>query len=249
MMKQAFPRGRESECCSKERVADTLDLGRGLVFRRVALVFHALLFLSFAGCLRIEGTIFPHGGADLGLDYQLRHGTLETERLKFVSPNIEIVAAEVRPRPGPERGRLGGRGRSAYFHLRAHDLGALSDAYMFRFVTVTKLQKPRGNVSGLMIKIRNDKDPRRDLKGLRFFLSLVPHQEPVVIRLTFPGRVISSDADSIDRDSATWRFSSAAFFGNPEVTMTAWYGNPPKRALDREGSDGTNLGSRQGRAS
>lgn len=216
------------------------------MLRRLAAILPALLSLSCAGCLRVDGIILPGGGALLRLDYPLRHSTLEVERLKFDSPDIEILAAEVHSQQRKKGRRRGGSVLAANFRLRAHDLGALSDAYMFRFVTVTKLEK--NGLSGLSIKIQNDKDPRRDLKGVRFLLSLTK-QEPVVIRLRFPGRVVSSDADSTDRNTATWRFACAAFFGDPEVTMTAWYRDPSQRSLGREGSDGTAPGSHQGPAS
>lgn len=223
---------------------------RHLAFGKLAIVFVGFLSLSFAGCLRVQGTIFRDGSAELQLEYLLPRGTLDTERLKFASPDIEILAARIQPRRRTGRSSLGGR-LEAYFQLRTDDLGSLSDAYMFRFVTVTKLQQaarvPPDNVSGLTVKIRNDQDPRRDLETVRLRLSFI--SQPVVIQLTFPGRITSSNADSIDENRATWRFSCADFFADPEVTMTAWYVDASSPSVGREESDRPGLGGGQGRAS
>jgi hypothetical protein len=165
-----------------------------------------LIFL--AGCFTADVTVKSDGSGVIKVNYDaVVKTTEESERKALAGPGLTIESIAVQEKTGAE-----GKATSMVeATLAVADITKVSAAARFRKFDVKIVDAGEGT-KRLEATIKNPKQAQHWTRT-----------DPCTIRVHLPGEVVETSAAKQGTDSVIWAFSSADYFKQGELKMTAVY--------------------------
>jgi hypothetical protein len=151
------------------------------------------------------------------------HARLSTEHRKLEAPGIEFSDVRWVDPPGDP---IVDFDRFVRAVLSFDDVTRLPETYLFEDVSIHRRDQDGGR-SEIVATVENG---RRLSRGYRRETAwgvieaiLEQIEAPARVSITFPGDVIDSNADVVERRTAIWRVPLAKLFGRERLTFSASY--------------------------
>jgi hypothetical protein len=160
-----------------------------------------LVGLGAAGCFEVEATLDAHGAGTIDLAYipEVRHATLDSEKVRFSSAHVTVHS--VAPR------EVGARITASF-----DDVTKLATAEGFRRVGVARMR--RGGEERIRIVIRNPSP--KEIDDIE--------QPGPRIAVTLPGRVIRANRRArIESNRVVWQIPIDEYAREAALSLTARY--------------------------
>jgi hypothetical protein len=173
---------------------------------RAAAWFPILIFL--AGCFTADVTVKNDGSGTIKMSYDpVVKTTEETERKSLTAPGITVESLTIGQKNGPD----GKPAVNVETTLAVADLTKINSAARFKNFNV-KIEDAGEGQKRVEAVIKNAKSAKNWTRT-----------DPCTIRLNLPGEVVETSATKEGTSTVVWKFSSAEYFKQGELKMTAVY--------------------------
>ena len=184
-----------------------------------------IVLAVIGGCFTIDGTLKADGSGTLEIKLDPIVPTSErNERKLFTGPDTTLDEIEI----GELRTGLGGHKVPKWVRAR------------LSFKDVTKLNRVK-RLQGYKIALADAGEGKK-----RFSITVsrqksaggFTHEEPVTIRLTFPGEIVESSG-RVEGKTVVWTYPAGEFFAKAKLELTATYqvaaAKPAEKAGEKSG--------------
>jgi hypothetical protein len=173
--------------------------------RFVSVVLLLPLLVALQGCL-VTATVDAKGGGTMTMKYRLaRGGKIDQARRQMGSPQVKVEKASI------------DKQNWATFELSAADVRKLSTAPFFRSTVVDLTDGEEKGTKKLEVKVIHNTQNRLPPALVEYY------GRDVVIAITLPGEIKSSNATSTEGKTATWKYPINDFFAAKENLLQVTY--------------------------